>query len=201
MAEEVLGKVRALAEATDFAMFQSVEVLDALETHRKTPYYVARFGGPLASRPAVGQPPEDLGETEVRYVEQLIDVYTERYPARTFAAVELSSDPVVGEHFRRQRISFYSAEALRLYARDSVPEGTFEALQDDIYAGVVEVAESDHGSGMARLTAVLTASGALDLSNHTLITVSSQNDRKGICHQLANEDRLTWMGSSHEDST
>jgi hypothetical protein len=37
-----------------------------------------------------------------------------------------------------------SAEALRLYARDSVPEGTFQALQDDVHAGVVEVAESDH---------------------------------------------------------
>ena len=103
---------------------------------------------------------------------------------------------MTSRHFRRQRISFYNAEALRLYARDSVPEGTFEALQDDIHAGVVEIAESEHASGMDRLSEVLTASGQLDLSSHTLVSASRLDDRKGICHQLANEDRLTWMGSS-----
>ena len=201
LTDEILGKIRALAEATDFSMFQSAEILDILETHRKTPYYTARFGGPLAARPTVSGPPEELNEIEVRYVEQLIDVYSERYPSEAFTAVDLSSDSTVGKHFRRQRFSFYSAEALRLYARDSVPEGTFEALQNDIYGGVIEVAESDHSSGMDRLTNVLTVSGALDLSSHTLISVSNMDDRKGMCHQLANEDRLNWMGQDNEDST
>ena len=196
LATEVSDTVRTLAQDTDFSLFQSVEILDALETHRQTQYYVARFGGPLGPRPEAGSPPVVLTENEARYVAQLVEVYSEKHPAEDFTEAQLSSHPMTSRHFRRQRISFYNAEALRLYARDSVPEGTFEALQDDIHAGVVEIAESEHASGMDRLSEVLTASGQLDLSSHTLVSASRLDDRKGICHQLANEDRLTWMGSS-----
>lgn len=192
---EVSDGVRTLAQGTDFSLFQSVEILDALETHRKTPYYVARFGGPLGARPETDTPPVALGAHEARYVAQLMEVYSEKYPEETFTDVQLSSHAKTGGHFQRQRISFYSAEALRLYARDSVPDGTFEALQDDIHAGVVEVAESAHVNGMERLSQVLTTSGQLDLSSHTLVSVSNLDDRKGICHQLANENRIVWMGS------
>jgi hypothetical protein len=191
--EGAVGAVRSLADTTDFSVFRSVELLDALETHRQTPYYVPRFGGPLLPRPEVEDPPNTLGAHESRYVAQLIEVYSERHPGEDFIDAELLTHKDVGSHFRRQRISFYSAEALRLYARDSVPEGTFEALQHDVHAGVIDIAESDCSSGFERLGKVLTASGQLDLSSHTLVSVSNINDRKGICHQLANEDRLTWV--------
>jgi len=192
LAPDALEAVQALAAETDFSIFQSVELLDALEVHRKTPYYTARFGGPLPSRPPIEAPPEGLADHEARYVSKLLDVYAEQEPADPIDEAALSSHPQFGEHFRRQRISFYSAEALRLYARDSVPEGTFEALQDDIHGGVVEVAEASHACGMDRLRAVLTLSTQVDLSSHALISVSRLDDRKGVCHQLANDDRLTW---------
>ncbi|MCH9729312.1 MAG: hypothetical protein K0U84_06485 [Actinomycetia bacterium] len=195
MTSEVLAKVRALAEGSDFAIFASIEILDALEVHRQTPYFPARFGGPLLPRPGRPAPPEDVASHESRYVTQLAEVYGEKHPGETFEHDTLSSHPQVGRHFQRQRVSFYSAEALRLYARDSVPEGTFQALQDDVHAGVVEVAESEHPTGMDRLTHVLTTSAQLDLSSHTLVSVANLEDRKGICHQLANEDRLTWTRS------
>lgn len=186
-------QIKTLAGATDFALFQSVELLDALEAHRATPYHVGRFGTPVPPRPGHDGPPDEIGVHEARYVAQLIDVYSEKEPAATFAADSVSSHSKFGGHFQRQRESFYSAEALRLYARDSVPTGTFEALQTDVFSGVVEVAESTHATGMDRLANVLTTSGQLDLSAHALISVSSINDRKGICHQLANEDRLNWV--------
>lgn len=187
------GKVETLADATDFALFRSVELPDVLETHRATPYYVGRFGAPVPPRPSHDGPRAEIGPHETRYVAQLIDVYSEKEPTETFFAESVSSHGRFGRHFQRQRESFYSAEALRLYARDSVPPGTFAALQTDVLAGVVEVAESSHPTGMERLTSVLTASGQLDLGAHALISVSRLDDRKGICHQLANEDRLTWV--------
>lgn len=190
---DLCGKVKALADATDFALFQSVELPDALETHRGTPYYVGRFGAPVPPRPKHNGPGDEIGAHEARYVAQLIEVYAEKEPTEAFAAESVSSHVRFGGHFQRQRESFYSAEALRLYARDSVPPGTFEALQTDVLSGVVEVAESSYPTGMERMTRVLTTSGQLDLGAHALISVSSLVDRKGICHQLANEDRLTWV--------
>jgi hypothetical protein len=193
LASETVQEVRALATTVDFSIFKSVELADALEVHRRTPYYTARFGGPLTPRDPAAAPPDDLAEIEARYVAQLVEVYSEKHPEDELVGTALSSHPVIGPHFQRQRFAFYCAEALRLYARDSVPEGTFEALQADVHAGVVEVAESVHATGMDRLSQVLTTSGQLDLSSHTLVSVSDFNDRKGICHQLANEDRLAWM--------
>lgn len=190
--EESLHKIRKLATATDFSVFQSVEILEALETHRKTSYYTARFGGPLPARPPVDTPPEELGDYETRYVKKLIDAYAEQQMIDLTDEGSLSSHPKFGGHFQRQRISFYSAEALRLYARDSVPEGTFESLQADVHGGVIEAAEAEYKCGLDRLREVLTLSTQLDLSAHALVSVSRLEDRKGICHQLANEDRLTW---------
>lgn len=188
----VIDAVRNLASSTDFSMFQSVELIDALTTHRRTPYYVARFGGPLPGRPPAALPPEHLGGHETLYVAKLMDAYGEQRPAVTLQRETLASHPEFGDHFRRQRISFYSAEALRLYARDSVPEGTFDALQEDIYSGVVEIAEGPHDCGLDRLREVLTQSANVDLSAHVLVSVAHIDDRKGICHQLASKDRLTW---------
>lgn len=188
------GKVRALAEKTDFSMFRSVQLSDALETHRGTPYYVARFGGPLPARPPVEPPPDEFAEGEARYVAQLVDVYNEQVLSEQITQASVSDHATYGEHFKRQRISFYSAEALYMHARDSVPKGTYEALQKDLHSGVVEVAEAEHANGMDRLREVLTAATRVQLDGHAaLLSVSRMDDRKGICHQLANEDRLTWV--------
>jgi len=75
-----------------------------------------------------------------------------------------------------------------------VPEGTFEALQDDLHRGVVEVEQAPHPSGMDRLTDVLQAAIAVQLDRHRLIEQTGPGDRKGMCHQLANDDRLHWIG-------
>jgi hypothetical protein len=193
---EELAAVRALAEATDFTMFKSVELLEALEVHRHTPHYAARFATALKARPACDPPPDNIAEHETRYIEQLLAVYAERHPDREFDVHTLATDDTIGTHFQRQRVSFYKAESLRVYARDSVPPGTFEKLQDDIHSGVIETAEADHPSGFARLGSVLSQVGQLDLNRHTLITRSDNDDRKGICHQLANSDRLAWVRPS-----
>jgi hypothetical protein len=66
MTSEVLANVRALAERSDFAIFASIEILDALEVHRHTPYFPARFGGPLLPRTERPAPPEDVAKHESR---------------------------------------------------------------------------------------------------------------------------------------
>lgn len=187
------GQVRTLANATDFTMFKSVELVDAIATHRKTAYHVARFGGPLPPRPPATGAPAEIGDTETRYVAQLMGVYREVKSSDDLLPDALHSETRLAAHFQRQRESFYSAESLRLHARDAVPPGTFEALQGDVHSGVIEIADADHATSMERLTQVLQASTQIDLSAHALTTISQTDDRKGICHQLANEDRLTWV--------
>jgi len=183
----------ALATATDFTMFKSVELVDAIASLEGTQYYLRRFERVMPVRPDHEPPPSEVTAAEARYVEQLLEVYNERFVDDSIDSGNVTAHPTAGPHFKRQREAFFKAEALRVYARDSVHPDTFNRLQDDIYNGVVDLAEDVHPSGWSRMTKVLIHVGTLDLQQHTLIQVSDLQDRKGICHHLANVDRLIWM--------
>lgn len=191
--EEVLREIRVLAASTDFSMFRSVELHEMIVQHQKTPYFSVRFGGPLPQRPAIQPAPAIPAASETRYVKKLLDVYQELDPLNCTDAAMVSAHKKYGPHLQRQREAFYSAESLRRYARDSVPEGTYEELQDDVYFGVIDTAESSYQTGMDRLQAVMKQAGQLELNNLVLIAVTKILDRLGICQQLANDDRLTWV--------
>ena len=93
----------------------------------------------LPPRPAAARPPEQLASTESRYVAQLLAAYADHKKTAVSDVQSLRSWPNLNEHFGRQREAFYHAESLRVFARDTVPAGTFESLQDDIHSGVIDV--------------------------------------------------------------
>ncbi len=185
--------VDELVAATDFARFDALQARHVISMHAATRYYALRFNSPLPERL---EPEVVLGAytgDEKRYVDQLVAAYRQRHPADSLDRDTVAVHPVRGGHFKRQRRAFFRAESLRVYARESTPEGTFEALQADVHAGVVELAESDHADGYSRAQAVLQASASIDLISHRLIERADLDDRKGICHQLVNDERLTWV--------
>ncbi|MGW6401263.1 ABC-three component system protein [Streptomyces sp. NPDC055134] len=184
--------VMALARSTDFSMFEAGNLDDILDLHRTTRHWAERFHQPLPLRPAVPPPPDEHDPSEARYIRQLLDVYTERFGDRASSLPAAREHKTCGEHLRRQREAFFSAEWLRMYARESVPEGYFEALQKDVYDGVIEVADRVYPMAWERVQAVLESSVHVQLTETELVTVVRTLDRKGVCHQLANEDQLTW---------
>lgn len=187
------NEVLSLARGTDFSMFGTIEVLTLIDQHSLTPYHAARFGGGLPSRPASDPPPDGVLSGEMVYVRKLVGAYQERYEAvNSIPAAE--AHEWAGRHLRRQRETFFRAEALRGFARDSVPPSTFESLQNELYDAVIETVEDLHADGLERLRQTLDQAVNAQLSANALIQVTEPADRRGICHQLANEDRLTWVG-------
>lgn len=193
LASEMLQRVRRQAIQSDFSIFGEEDIGNVIVTHQQSHNHLIRFGGQLPSRPEPESPPSSPEQHETRYVEQLIETYNERFPGNNFSHELATASSETSEHYLRQREAFYSAEALRVFARDSVPEGTFAALQQELYDGVIEICDRIYSNGFERLTSVLATAGALNFTANALITVTEQRDRKGICHQLANEDRLTWV--------
>lgn len=184
--------VHALASATDFSMFGAVEVLALLDQHKSTPYYPARFGGGLPARPTSESPPQTVHPDELVYLTKLVDAYQERYlTVDSIAAAEVHTK--AGAHLQRQRESFFRAEALRNFARDRVLPNTFEGLQNELFDAVIETAEAEHSDGLERLRHTLEQAVNAQLSANALIQVTEPADRRGVCHQLANDDRLTWV--------
>lgn len=187
------GRFAEYVDAFDYSIFQPMSPREVIEQHRATPYFIGRFGGGLPPRPVVGAPPTDLADHESVYVARLLEAYADHAKAEVPDISALKAWRPLEDHFRRQRECFFHAESLRVFVRDKVEPGTFEGLQDEIYHGVADTAESDHADGFERVKAVTLAAQNVQLDAHPLGASAFVKDKRGICHQLANDDRLRWI--------
>src|SRR6266550_3052268 len=162
--------------------------LDLVEGHSKTPFHATRFGGGLPPAPTNFNVPEQIQDTESRYISQLFEAYSDHKNELLTSSDHLQPHEDLNRHFSRSRESFYSAELLRNFARDNVPPGTFESLQDDVYHGVVDTRDRDYQDGLDRLRGTVAKATDLPLANNPLHSATSPKNRGGICHQLANDD-------------
>jgi hypothetical protein len=183
-------------DSFDFSIFDDRSGAELIDEHSKTVYHSSRFGGGLPPRCPAEPPPEEPVAIESLYLKKLFDAYSDHVGVQGFAAESLDSYPDLKSHYNRQRVLFYSAESLRNFARDRTPPRTFDSLQEDIYHGVIDVCESAHADSLARLRSTVTAAAQTDVSGNGLSSVTSVRDKQGICHQLANDDRLTWKNKN-----
>ena len=190
---ELDGKLLSYVDAFDFRIFSSKSHVELVEAHSHTGFHAVRFGGGLPARPEPETPPTVAAVSESRYIRQLLDAYGDHLKSPIFDISALAEHNMLEKDFHRQRERFYHAEALRNFARDTVPEGTFDDLQDEVYHGVVDVTDSSHPSGYERMKATVTQASSVALTANPLASVTKSQDRQGICHQLANDNRLKWV--------
>ncbi len=186
------GDLKAHVESFDYSIFEAIPPLRLIDAHQTTRWHVARFGGGLPSRPAVPKPPDDPTETEVVYVSQLFAAYSDHLNQTVETVSDLSGHTDLRDHYGESRRDFYSAESLRTFSRDTLPPGAFESLQDSIHSGVMDDVRDDHSDGYRRLRAVVKTARLLQITDHALIDRLSTLDRGGICHQLANDQKVWW---------
>lgn len=189
---DLAGALLVYFDSFDFSIFGYRSGPELVEDHSKTVFHVGRFGGGLPPVGPAATPPTTPAKSESRYLRKLLDAYADHEGKAFATADEIAEVPDLKEHYDRQRVLFYHAETLRNFARDRLPPGTFDSLEDDVYLGVVEVCGDDHESGFRRLQATLRHAATLDTSGNALATVTRIPDKQGICHQLANVDRLSW---------
>lgn len=179
----------------DFTIFGAVPPATLVEEHAVTAFHVARFGGGLPPRIDEPGPPPDIGENEARYVRQLLDVYAEDAQRELEQVEELGSlDEAYRTHLQQSREEFFSAECLSKFTRDYLPPGCFGSLQRDINDGVREVLDEPCKNSLARVKATTKHAKILPIDGHPLHGVVRPRDKAGICHQLANDDEILWMG-------
>jgi hypothetical protein len=178
-------------EKIDFSIFGYLPVLAVIQQHMKTPFYVARFGLGLPARPPTAPPPTEPTPEETRYVQQLFEAYSDNRGNLLTVVGQLPNN--LRRHYHRSREAFYSAEALRNFSRDKLPGDEFKALQDQVHLGVIDRCAAPHPCGFTRLVATTDRAAQLSITSSPLIGKTEIGDLHGICHQLANEDRLIWV--------
>jgi hypothetical protein len=184
--------LRVHLDNIDFSIFGYIPPLTIIDQHATTRYHVDRFDLSLPTRPPSDEPPETPSSSELPYIEKLMEAYGDHKNC-TICTVEDIHDDYLREHYKHSRIQFYSAESLKNFSRDSLPEGEFEKLQEDIYDGVRDEMHDEHDDGYKRVRAVVKTAHALQIS-HPLVPALHVKDRGGICHQLANDkDEVRWV--------
>ena len=188
------GKLLEYFETFDFSIFSTITVAEMIKGHASTVFYERRFGGAsFPERPPIMPPPATVQPGESRYVQQLFEVYSEKLSMQLNGPAQLAKYPDLERHFNRSREVFYHAESLRNFPRDSVDPGAFDAIQDEIYHGCVDVYEMEYTNGMARILATVSHAGTLTPNCNALCVRVQTKDKQGLCHHLANEDRFTWV--------
>lgn len=186
--------MKAHIASLDFSIFQTMPLLRIIEAHAKTSWHVARFGGGLPPRPDPLVPPSTPAANEAVFVEELRRAYADHLQQDVKdldAGLAARND--LREHFHDARVEFYSAEGLRTFSRDTLPQGEFEKLQDEVHAGIVDEVRDDHADGYRRILAAVKAARVLQLTSNPLTTRIHTRDRGGICHQLANDGKVRWV--------
>lgn len=189
------GNLRDYFDKFDFTIFDSSSLVDMVAGHVTTPFHAVRFGGGLGIRPTPEIPAANTVTIDRRYVRQLLAAYAEASGDNTapLTLAILDKNDKHKNSFHRQRERFYHAESLRNFSRDTVPEGTYEQLQEDIYQGVIDVCEGGHDNGLERMKNTVSQAAKVSIQSSPLASVIRVADKQGICHQLVDNERLSWV--------
>ncbi|MFO0857895.1 MAG: ABC-three component system protein [Phycisphaerales bacterium] len=188
------GDLRAHLDSLDFSVIGYIPPLTLLEQHRQTPWHIARFGGGLPPRPPVPTPPANPAAIETVYLQKLFEAYANARGRTITSLNDIRAEADLVGHYSDSRLEFYSAESLRSFSRDTLPDGSFGDLQEEIHSGVRDVLRGEHPDGYRRLVAVVGTARTLQLTAHPLVPRMHTRDRGGVCHQLANDrDDVKWV--------
>jgi hypothetical protein len=177
----------------DFSIVKELSPLELIEGHSKTKYHDLVFGTKLRTRPKAPSPPAIMQQDESRYIEQIYEVFAEKLNIPITDPMHFESDDYLTKLFKHSRVCFYSAEALKEFARDNLPnKEVYTDLLDEFETALMVTVNKPYPNGLTRMEATLEKAPTIHIDSNVLRLDLEQKDRQGICHQLANEDRITW---------
>ena len=86
-----------------------------------------------------------------------------------------------------------------MYAFSVIPRSElnqFDVLKDETFVGVKYTAKRTHPNGFEHMLAVMEQAVVAPVTNYLLSTSPywiSGKIKKGVCHHLVNDDKLTWV--------
>lgn len=180
----------------DFSIFGSKQPLQIIKEHMQTVWHPRRFGGGLLrTREEIPDASVDIEDFEMMYVQQLFDVYTEYGGIEITCKEDLLSNLELKQHFDECRNNFFSAESLKEFSRDNLPPSTdaFGELKNEVYATIRNIVLMEHKNGFNRLLSSSQAAVNAQFLNNPLHMELKAEDKDGICHHLANENKVKWV--------
>ncbi|MEK5505717.1 ABC-three component system protein [Paenibacillus sp. FSL P4-0113] len=194
---DLKGSLLDYVKNFDFNVVDTYSIEKIIEEHRKTNYFYFRFGGTI--KPQRGRkvlPPNIPEQNEFNYVNKVLAAYSQ-YKRIAVDLNMLQTIPELLTDFNDNRINFYSAESLKRSIRDIFAnEDHFGVLKSEMHSGIKDFMKSDFKDGYKKLIKTMHESTRVNLSVSIIdreLHFITNEDRKGICHHLANEDQINWV--------
>lgn len=156
-------------------------------------------------KPKALTPPKEIADKEFKYVNELYRVYSD-FDGETYVQQsDIESNRNWKRDFDRHRVDFYKAETIRMELRDTIrldEEEGFELLKDEMYDGVITTRDKSYDKAYNRLTAVMEQATNVQISQNLkrrLLDWVGPGEKKGVCHMLVNDDRLSWMEEEDDE--
>lgn len=150
-------------------------------------------------RPANVPVPKVATQDEQTYINELFQAYGDAEGMTAFSMDDLLSFPDYSDDLDDRRIDFYAAETIRrgvLELGSGSLTGQFDVLKDETYAGVKDTAKRIHPNGYERMLAVMEQAVIAPVTDYILSASPywiSGKIKKGVCHHLVNDGKLTWI--------
>ncbi len=139
-------------------------------------------------------PPDTIDNGEARYITELLKAYAE---AENLSSITTETIPEKYQrNFTEQRQHFYNAEAINRRVRDTGLNDQFEIFIQDTYDGVIDVCDQNYTNGYERLLKVLQQAVNRPKGKSLLETLPNwigNSEKKGACHILVNDKKITWV--------
>jgi hypothetical protein len=182
------ASLRAHIETFDFSRVDRRSLDDILVDPAAMPALAAMFGTDPGSPPQ-GVVPPTVAPHELRYADALLDAYGERDGCTYTDHDKIIAHAKFGQHFCEQRERFYAADAFARFYRDNTLAEETDALEDEVYHGIIEKHREAHADSLTRVNAVMAHAATVvpsgPLARHARVQV-----RQGICHHFVNNQRI-----------
>lgn len=182
----------------DFSIFDYISPKEFIAEFSKTNRFTDYFSLLLKARPLVRSPPKEIAIDEAKYIAKLLAAYSDYLQQNIEDKRKLEqTNKELYEDFKNQREYFYYADSLAEFSRDvfSKEDPWFEDLKTEFYHGIIQDIREDAAHGFERLNKVLKRAMDLQIGSGRLLTSEIKiQDRKGICHHLANDrEDVVWV--------
>jgi hypothetical protein len=187
------GNLLQYFDTFDFSIFDKIPPKQIVQEHKKHPNHSLRFGGGLPPRNRTTEIPPLETEIHLRYINQLKSAYNSDADEeiKEISKIELSK---YKSHFQRARKSFYRAEELRAFTRDNLPFHVYEDFQNDILESIINLVEDElHTNAFIKLKEVENQASNTAIESNPVREVCQTIDKKGVCHQLVNDNKISWV--------
>ncbi|WP_101908643.1 ABC-three component system protein [Marasmitruncus massiliensis] len=143
--------------------------------------------------------PNEPTDEELAYITQLLEAYAEAAGVTELSRSALSGYPKYNNDLRQRRKEYYAAETIRRGTREVFKESDadqFELLKEETYDGIFDIHSQDYKSGYDRLLKVMTQVSSIQINKCSLSKLPEwigNKEKKGVCHILANDGRISWV--------